>query len=202
MTTAERTTAREAQRLATRERLFEAAIPEFKRAGVGAADVGAIVRSAGVAHGTFFFHFPTKEHALAELGHREEIRLAAELERFLSTPRDLRATLHEVIRLAASLERRLGAALFKDLLALYFSPTRDELRLWPEHPLIVRVVVEFERAAERGEIDGDAGVEPANAAIFFFMGFFALLVTHPRSAARDAVLEQNLAVVLRGLEPR
>lgn len=201
MTTTERPTAREAQRLATRERLFEAAVPEFKRAGVAAADVGAIVRAAGVAHGTFFFHFPTKEHALAELGHREEIRLAAELERFLTTPRELRSTLLEVVRLAASLERRLGAALFKDLLALYFSPTRDELRLWPEHPLIVRVVTEFERAHERGEIGGD-GVEPANAAIFLFMGFFALLVTHPRSAARDAVLEQNLTVVLRGLEPR
>ena len=116
--------------------------------------------------------------------------------------RGLRAVLDEVVRLAASLERRLGAALFKDLLALYFAPTRDELRLWPEHPLIVRVVTEFELARDRGEIDGGAELEPANAAIFFFMGFFALLVTHPRSAARDAVLQENITVLLRGLEAR
>lgn len=201
MASTEKVTSREAQRLATRERLFDAAVAEFKRAGVGSADVGAIVDTAGVAHGTFFFHFPTKEHVLAELGHREEIRLAEELDRFLSTPRDLQAALREVVRLAASLERRLGATLFKDLLALYFSPTRAELRLWPDHPFIVRVVTEFERARDRGDITDDPAVDPANAAIFFFMGFFALLVTYERSSARNEILEQNLTVLLRGLEP-
>lgn len=202
MSTQEKVTARDAQRVATRERLFAAATTEFKRAGVGPADVGAIVATAGVAHGTFFFHFPTKEHVLAELGQREEVRLATELDRYLSAPRDLRSTLLEVVRLAASLERRLGPILFKDLIALYFSPTRVELRLWPEHPFIARVVTEFHLARDRGEIYDDPEVDPANAAIFFFMGFFALLVTYERSAARNALLEQSIAVLLRGLEPR
>lgn len=47
-----------AKRLQTRERLLGAAIAEFKRSGMAEADVGAIVNAAGVAHGTFFFHFP------------------------------------------------------------------------------------------------------------------------------------------------
>jgi AcrR family transcriptional regulator len=195
-------TSREAQRLATRERLFTAAVAEFKRTGVAAADVSSIVAAAGVAHGTFFFHFPTKEHVLAELGHREETRLAAELDRFLATGRDLHSTLLEVLRLATALERRLGVLLFHDLIALYFSPRRPELRLWPDHPFITRVVVEFEVARDRGEIRDDPAVEPANAAIFFFMGFFALLVTYERGAARTALMEQSVAVVLRGLEVR
>ena len=50
---------------------------------MAAADVGSIVAAAGVAHGTFFFHFPTKEHVLLELEPREEARMAAELGRFL-----------------------------------------------------------------------------------------------------------------------
>ena len=202
MTATEKMTAREAQRLATRERLLAAAVTEFKRTGVGAADVRAIVAAAGVAHGTFFFHFPTKEHVLAELGQREEVRLANELDRYLGAPRDLRSTLDEVVRLAASLERRLGPTLFKDLIALYFSPTRVELRLWPEHPFIARVVTEFQLARERGEIHDEPDVDPANAAIFFFMGFFALLVTYERSPARNTVLAQCMSVLLRGLEPR
>ena len=57
------------------------------------ADVGAIVAAAGVAHGTFFFHFPTKEHVLLELESREEARIAAEFARFLEEPHDLAATL-------------------------------------------------------------------------------------------------------------
>jgi TetR/AcrR family transcriptional repressor of uid operon len=194
-------TTREAKRQATRERLFVAAVAEFKRAGLSGADVGAIVAEAGVAHGTFFFHFPTKEHVLAELGQREEVRLAGELDRFLATGRDLRATLLEVVRLAGSLERRLGKGLFNDLIALYFSPNRVELRLWAEHPLIARVIAEFGQARERGELVDDADIDPANAATFFFMGFFALLVTFERSAARDALLDQSITVLLRGLQP-
>jgi len=202
MTPSEKVTTREAKRLATRERLFTAAVAEFKRSGVAGADVGAIVGEAGVAHGTFFFHFPTKEHALAELGHREEVRMAAELDRFLAKSRDLRATLLELLRMTASLERRLGSALFKELLGLYFAPTRPELRLWPNHPLIARVVAEFEAARARGEIGSDPAVDPAGTAIFFLMGLFALLVTDERPAERNRILEQNITVLLRGLEIR
>jgi len=196
----EKVTGREAQRLATRERLFTSAVAEFKRTGVAAADVRAIVEAAGVAHGTFFFHFPTKEHVVAELGHREEIRMARDLDRFLATPRDLRATMLEVVRKATSLERRVGVVLFKDMLALYFSPTRPELRLWPDHPLIVRVIAEFASARDRGEIDSEA--EPANSAMIFLLGLYALLVTHERNAARAGVLGQFVNTVLRGLERR
>ena len=44
------------------------------------ADVGVIVKEAGVARGTFYFHFPTKEHVLAELERSEETRVAAQLD--------------------------------------------------------------------------------------------------------------------------
>ena len=196
----EKVTSREAKRLATRERLFEAAVAEFKRTGVVAADVGSIVEAVGVAHGTFFFHFPTKEHVVAELGQREEVRMAGALERFLVEPRRLRETLIEVVRMATSLERRVGTVLFKDMLALYFSPNRPELRLWPDHPVIARVVAEFDRASERGELDPEA--DPANSAVMFLLGLYALLITQERNSARAGVLEQFVSTALRGLEAR
>ena len=75
---------REAQRRETRQRVYAAAIAEFKRTGMAAADVGVIAKEAGVARGTFYFHFPTKEHVLAELERHEEARLAAQLAKFLA----------------------------------------------------------------------------------------------------------------------
>src|SRR5246127_5999136 len=104
--------AREARRLQTRERLLGAAIAEFKRAGMADADVGAVVAAAGVAHGTFYFHFPTKEHVLFELERREEVRMANDLARFLDSPHDLTSALTEVVRLMAALEERLWPLLF------------------------------------------------------------------------------------------
>src|SRR5690242_2438477 len=124
MTVVDRPSAREAKRLQTRERLMGAAIAEFKRAGMAEADVGAIVPAAGVAHGTFFFHFPTKEHVLFELEQREEERIAKQLARSISSSHDVSTTLNEAVRLVMGLERRLGAGLFKDFLALHFSQTR------------------------------------------------------------------------------
>src|SRR6476659_10911612 len=86
---AEKLSAREAKRLQTRERLLGAAIAEFKRSGMAESDVSAIVAAAGVAHGTFFFHFPTKEYVLLELEQREEQRITAQFNRFLESPRDV-----------------------------------------------------------------------------------------------------------------
>ncbi|PRC56657.1 TetR family transcriptional regulator, partial [Mycobacterium sp. ITM-2017-0098] len=84
-----------------------AAVAEFKRAGITDADVGAIVAAAGVAHGTFFFHFPTKEHVLPELERREEARIAKGFATFAKTHDDLPSVLRESVRLVMDLERRL-----------------------------------------------------------------------------------------------
>lgn len=77
---------REAKRLETRQRVLDAAITEFKRAGMADADVGAIISAAGVAHGTFYFHFPTKEHVLFELERQAEESAGRELASSCSSP--------------------------------------------------------------------------------------------------------------------
>ena len=196
MAVAERPSARAAKRLQTRERLMGAAIAEFKRSGMAAADVSAIVAAAGVAHGTFFFHFPTKEHVLLELEHREEERIAKELGRFVTAQRDLSSTLKEAARLVMGLERRLGAVLFKDFLALHFSQTRpvDESK---EHPVIVLVAQQIEGAQDGGRVDPD--VNPMNSAVFFLLGLYALLTTTHDWPAQDAMLEDYVARNLRGI---
>ncbi|MGE2832370.1 TetR/AcrR family transcriptional regulator [Mycobacterium sp. SMC-4] len=190
-------TTREAKRLQTRERLLGAAIAEFKRAGMAEADVGTIVSAAGVAHGTFFFHFPTKEHVLLELESREEARIAKRFATFTKSHNDLLAVLQEAVRLILALERRLGVVLFKDFLALHFSPKRPPAEEGDDHPLIVLVAEQIELAQQRGEIDGD--VTPMNSAIYFLLGLYALLITVDDSTARKTLIEDYLTRTLRSL---
>lgn len=189
--------AREAKRLQTRERLMGAAIAEFKRSGIAAADVGAIVAAAGVAHGTFFFHFPTKEHVLLELERREEERIAKQLARFTATDPDISETLAESVRLVMGLERRLGAVLFKDFLALHFSQTRPATDDGGQHPVIVEVAREIERAQSIGRVD--RSVNPMNSAVFFLLGLYALLTTTHNWPAQRAMLDDYTATALRGM---
>lgn len=199
MAVVDKPSARETKRLQTRERLMGAAIAEFKRSGIAAADVGAIVTAAGVAHGTFFFHFPTKEHVLLELERREEERIAKQLSRFADSKRDLSATLNEAVRLVMGLERRLGDVLFKDFLALHFSQTRpvDESK---EHPVIVLVAQEIEHARNTGHVDPD--VNPMNSAVFFLLGLYALLTTTHEWPAQGAMLDDYVTRTLRSIETR
>jgi AcrR family transcriptional regulator len=197
MAVVDRPSARETKRLQTRERLMGAAIAEFKRAGMAEADVGAIVTAAGVAHGTFFFHFPTKEHVLLELEQREEERIAKQLSRATGSGDDLLSTLKEAVRLVMGLERRLGAVLFKDFLALHFSQTRPSSDESRQHPVIVQVAQEIERAQARGTVDPD--VIPMNSAVFFLLGLYALLTTTHDWPGQAAMIEDYVARTLRGI---
>jgi TetR/AcrR family transcriptional regulator, repressor for uid operon len=200
MTSQVKPSAREARRLQTRERILAAATAEFKRSGMAAADVGAIVAAAGVAHGTFYFHFPTKEHVLLELERQEEVRIATEFAQFLDSPHDLGAALTEVILLVMRLEQRFGAILFREILALHFSPSRPQRDDWTDHPVIVLLVREIERARGAGGVHAE--VEAFYSATFFLLGIYGVLTTTDHVETRDAMLAKLVASAMRGLEIR
>jgi TetR/AcrR family transcriptional regulator, repressor for uid operon len=190
--------AREARRLQTRERILGAAIAEFKRSGMAGAEVSAIVAAAGVAHGTFFFHFPSKEHVLLELESREEARIAAEFARFLDSSHDMASALTEVVHLVTNLEQRFGPVLFKEILALHFSPTRPSKDEWTDHPVIVLLVREIEQARGDGKIHPE--VDAFYSATFFLLGIYGVLTTTDSSERRDTMLAKLVSTAVRGLE--
>src|SRR5436190_21872993 len=88
---------RERHKADVRSRLFRAALKLFGSRGFTATTVEDITRAAGVAKGTFFNYFPTKEHLLTEFS---ELRL-------------------EIIR-GACAEARRGASPIRDVLRRMF----------------------------------------------------------------------------------
>ena len=191
---------RQAQRLETRQRVYDAAMAEFKRSGVAGADVGAIVSAARVARGTFYFHFPTKEHVLEEVERNLVGRLANDLDRFVADAPELWSTLSEVVRLVLAGETRLGNRLFRDVLGLHFSQTRPPgFGKVTDHPLVGLVANEIERAQQRGVVNSQA--DAVNSALFFLLGFYALWITnHDPKPARARVIDDFVASTRRGLE--
>ena len=193
-------TRRDTRRLQTRERILGAAIAEFKRAGMTGAEVNTIVAAAGVAHGTFYFHFPTKEHVLLELERREEARVAAAFGRFLDGGHELRAALAELVALVTGIEQRFGRILFKEVLALHFSPSRPESEDWTDHPVIVQLVREIESARRDGNVHPE--VDAFYSAVFFLLGVYGVLSTFDDAEARNAMLDKLVSSAVRGLEIR
>jgi TetR/AcrR family transcriptional regulator, repressor for uid operon len=200
MTAQIKATTRDVRRRQTRERILGAAIAEFRRSGMAGADVNAIVAAAGVAHGTFFFHFPSKEYVLLELESHEEARIAAEFATYLEDSRGLAAALSQVVHLVAGLEERLGPRLFPELLALHFSPTRPTRDDWSDHPVIVLLVDEIERARGDGEVHPEA--DAFYSATFFLLGIYGILTTTDNADKRDTMLTKLIATAVRGLVDR
>ena len=183
---------REARRIETRARLFNAALAEIARQGVAAADVSAIAATAGVVRGTFYFHFPTKEHVLVELERIEETRIISELGDFQG---DLASVLSQLVHHVLEAERRLGAVVFRDMLGLHFSsarPVEDELA---QHPLAEYLVTVISRAQEAGQVSSNA--DPAELGTFFLTGLFALLATGAHDAA---LLSSYVTTIVKGME--
>ncbi len=194
-------TARELQRVRTRANLFDAALAEIARRGLADADVSAIANAAGVARGTFYFHFPTKEHVLVELERNEQIKIVAELDGLETETTDLVTVLSTLVRHVLAAERRLGPAVFRGMLALHFSPTKsveDELTQHPLAEFLIEVIV---KAQDAGQVVADT--HPAELATFILTGLFALLVTGAHdSASADAVLSRYITTIVQGLEKR
>jgi AcrR family transcriptional regulator len=188
---------RKAQRLATRARVFDAALAEIGRSGLAGADVAAIAAAAGVVRGTFYFHFPTKEHVLVELERAEEAKIVARLD--AGATGDPIAMLRLLVRQVLAAERRLGPVVFRDMLGLHFSATRpveDELT---GHPLAQYVVNAFAGAQAAGHLRRDA--DPGELGVIFLTGLFALLATGlGPSRARASLLDSYVTTIVQGME--
>jgi AcrR family transcriptional regulator len=190
---------RAAQRLATRARVFDAALAEIGRSGLAGADVAAIATAAGVVRGTFYFHFPTKEHVLVELERAEEAKIVSRLVNRTTEPGDLIALLSLLIRQVLAAERRLGPVIFRDMLGLHFSATRPVEDESSAHPLAQYLIEVFTRAQAAGRVRRDA--EPGELGVIFLTGLFALLATGlGPSRARAALLDRYVTTIVQGME--
>lgn len=191
--------AREAQRLQTRARLFDAAVAEIASSGLAGTDVAAIAAAVGVARGTFYFHFPTKEHVLVELERNEESKIVAMLAAETGAPGDLRSMLTSLVRQVLAAEQRLGPVVFRDMLGLHFSASRPVEDGTGEHPLAEFVIAAIAEAQAARRLSRDA--DPGDLGVIFLTGLFALLATgDTESRSRVELLDRYVKTIVDGME--
>jgi AcrR family transcriptional regulator len=71
-------------KLETRQKLLEAAQQEFIKHGLLGMNTLDVTRQAGVAHGTLFYHFETKENLVLQLLDQKLLELTGDLHTLLS----------------------------------------------------------------------------------------------------------------------
>lgn len=162
---------RERQRAATRERLFAAAVAEFRKRGFERANVAEIARAAGVARPSFYAHFPTIDHVLFEW----TWRLALQVVRALEGATGLRATLDRLADALIAAEQDVGdVALFREMISIFVRRTAGPGFDGSDIPVLAELMRRFERARTAGELR--AGMQPAQAARLCLSGVFGHLL--------------------------
>lgn len=195
-------TRRDRQREDTRERLFAAAIAEFIQVGFAAAQIPRIAEAAGVSRGTFYFHFPSKEHVLEELMERRERAIIERLAGLRAAPPAFRVVLAQLLDEIEIVndEPELGP-LMRDVLAHYVRRDPGEPDSEGALGLLDELAHHIRSAADRGEVRRD--IEPERLAAMVLTSIFGLIVTHRASDPdRRVGLELLIDLLLDGMGPR
>lgn len=188
---------RDRQREETRERLFQAAVDEFRRVGAANAQIDRIATAVGVARGTFYFHFPTKDDVLLEWEHRREAEVVARLEGARGAGRSIREVLLEVARFLVRLETsEEDRRLLRDTFSMHLRQPADRQR----YPLFRELKQQLARAAERGDIRNDVAAEVI--AVLFTSSLVRFLVAHSDPHGPAPKPELLIDVFLNGVGAR
>jgi TetR/AcrR family transcriptional regulator, repressor for uid operon len=145
-------TERGRQREETRRRVREVVLDVIRRDGLGDARIDEIARIAGVSRGTVYFHYPTKEHVVAEVLAEAEGRVA---EAIADLPRG--APIAEVLEAfcaAFAREWDREAQLFPSVAAVAVRGAAVTMRSKELDPVHRALAARFKSAGERGELTG------------------------------------------------
>jgi AcrR family transcriptional regulator len=185
-----------------RERLFRAALALFAEKGFVETTVEDITNAADVGKGTFFNHFPSKDHILLAFG---EMQLG-KLEEAIESARRTNMPTTEFLRsLVARMtqEPTRNPAIMRTILQAYLSttPVREAMMTLQKraHALHTQIV-EFGQA--RGEIRDDLpAAEIANAFRQTIFGTLLLWSLYG-DASLHTRIETALNVLWTGMAPR
>jgi AcrR family transcriptional regulator len=200
---------RQRRAIATRQRLYEAAMAEYTRVGIDQARVEDIVAAAGVSWGTFFHYFPAKEDVLLDaaalISRTYSAAVVSGLDAGSPTEDILAAAFAEMFKTAGAVST---SAALRGKLLLYvisnpgrltaFIGDRDDT-IPPPVPATTSVIAAGQR---RGEIRAD---EPAESLAVILL--YAVLFSTRRSATfgrppgSTPLSRLALQIVLRGMRP-
>jgi len=175
--------------VANRDRILEAARAELSKSNGGSADLRLhrVAKSAGVAQGTIYRHFPTREHLLAEVYRHELTQLVDAVAPLLAEQPPLRA-------LACWMQRLIGYARVKRgvMAAIEASAWRD-LYSGQHH----RLDEALGALLNRGKAAGQVREEVDAADVILLLGALSR-IPEPEWDARAHTI---VAVIVDGLRP-
>ncbi len=192
--------ARARQRADTRERIFETALREFRDVGFAAAQIDRIAKNAGIARGTFYFHFPTKDDVMLELARRINARIVRRVALIVEAKPDLHEFLLRVNdALIDEHSRVIEAGMHAEVLSLYIRRPYDLGDPAHNVPTLTDELVGYLRAlSEQGMLHSE--LTPEQLSIVIMSSLFGVLARVPSGPQVRTTCVSLIEILVRGLQ--
>ena len=155
----------------TRKQLVDVAKGLFIRNGFLQTTTKQIAAQAGVAHGTLFFHFPTKESLILEIIDREGLYITDQLHQLLHDTSEIEVLLERYLTFLAG-EEDFYATIAREM--PYYPEKLQQRLLFRE----VGIRSYFLTALNRGVAEGHYQDLDIPAALTFLFGTIKYLLSH------------------------
>jgi AcrR family transcriptional regulator len=155
-------------REARRAQLVSAAATAFAERGVGSATVGDIVKAAGVAQGTFYLYFDSKDDAVLAVAERFGDVMIEGIERAVAAPDS--DAVEKLLALRDVFGDSAALADAAELIEIMHHPGNRAIHDRLAEHLTPRLVAIVERVVEQGVDEGVFAVPDIHAAAWFVLG--------------------------------
>ena len=148
----------------TRRKIMEAGLALVRSGGFEAVSVEAITRAAGVAKGTFYVHFPTKEHLAVEICREPYERLSRDV---LASKGPLPRRIARLFLGWAAVADETGVECIRELFRIMLSPdvaTNLGLALAERDRSVVESLLRD--AVASGELRAETPIQPLAETLF------------------------------------
>lgn len=193
-----RSARREARRQVRRGELVDAALEVFSSRGVTAASVDDIVRAAGVAKGTFYLYFDSKDDAVNAVAERMVDEVGDRVEAAANSPG--LSPPERLLTLGKALAEIGNQPYQRDLIAVFHRPENRAVHERISVCMRARLAPTLAAIIASGIAAGSFRSQDARLAASFVLGSFTLLhdvVSDPDEM--PAVTAQLHTFILRGL---
>jgi Transcriptional regulator len=189
---------RTARREARGKDLVDAALAVFSSKGVGAASVDDIVRVAGVAKGTFYLYFATKDDAVNAVAERMVEGVADRIEALANAPD--RSPVERLLAYGAGVREVGGEPYERDLIEIFHRPENRAVHDRMSERVVARLAPAMAAIIADGIQRGLFGrQDPGRAAACVLASFGSLHDVVADVADVPAATDELNAFVLRGL---
>jgi AcrR family transcriptional regulator len=143
-----------------RQQILDTALALFHQKGYGQTSVADIIGAVGIAKGTFYHHFPSREQLLHELSAREAERFLHAIESDIHREGDAVAQINKLFDLSNQW-KKMNAPMMAEILFMMHRSDNLPLRIAMQKESIARVQPLLTRLLARGQEEGVVAIEDA-----------------------------------------